>query len=150
MLQPVWRGCCSVERDLFGYAVHHAVRARVCIERGRVWQAEYWLSGVRDTALTLACLRRELPAQHGSGFDALPAEVRDALREALVGSLERKELLRALRVATAGLLREAAQVRELAEMTAIVVPHLRELTSAWKEERAPEPPPESRGTPGTG
>jgi hypothetical protein len=137
-------------RELFGYAVHHALRARVCIERGRVWQAEYWLSGVRDTALTLACLRRELPAHQGRGFDALPTEVRDALREALVRSLERKELLRALRVAIAGLLREAGQVRELAEMTANVVPHLRELTSAWKEERAPETPPESRGAPGTG
>src|SRR5207247_7380815 len=26
-------------RQLFGYAVHHAVRARFCIERGRFWQA---------------------------------------------------------------------------------------------------------------
>src|SRR5438045_544051 len=25
-------------RDLFGYAVHHALRARICIERGRYWQ----------------------------------------------------------------------------------------------------------------
>src|SRR5689334_24755217 len=32
-------------QELFGYAVHHALRARFCIERGRVWQAEYWLSG---------------------------------------------------------------------------------------------------------
>src|SRR5436305_4840139 len=28
--------------ELFGYGVHHAVRARICIERGRYWQAEYW------------------------------------------------------------------------------------------------------------
>ena len=27
-------------QELFGYAVHHAVRARICIERGRSWQAE--------------------------------------------------------------------------------------------------------------
>ena len=27
--------------ELFGYAVHHALRARFCIERGRYWQAEY-------------------------------------------------------------------------------------------------------------
>ena len=26
--------------ELFGYGVHHAVRARVCIERGKMWQAE--------------------------------------------------------------------------------------------------------------
>ena len=37
--------------DLFGLGVHHAVRARFCIERGRRWQAEYWISGVRDQAL---------------------------------------------------------------------------------------------------
>src|SRR5438067_5210603 len=38
--------------ELFGYGVHHAVRARICIERGRYWQAEYWLSGARDYALS--------------------------------------------------------------------------------------------------
>jgi hypothetical protein len=132
-------------RELFGYAVHHALRARLCLERGRVWQAEYWLSGVRDNALTLACLRRELPAQQGRGFDALPAEVRDALRDALVRSLEREELLRALRVAIAGLLREAAQVRELAEMATKVAPHLHELTSAWESE--PVTPTDRSDTP---
>ncbi len=44
--------------ELFGYAVHHALRARVCIERGRYWQAEHWISGVRDYALSLACAVR--------------------------------------------------------------------------------------------
>src|SRR5437588_7329326 len=28
--------------ELFGYAVHHALRARFSVERGRYWQAEYW------------------------------------------------------------------------------------------------------------
>ena len=27
-------------KELFGYPVHHALRARFCIERGRYWQAE--------------------------------------------------------------------------------------------------------------
>jgi hypothetical protein len=58
-------------RELFGTAVHHALRARVCIERGRYWQAEYWISGTRDGALSLACRRRNLPASHGRGFDDL-------------------------------------------------------------------------------
>lgn len=124
--------------EIFGYAVHHALRARFCIERGRVWQAEYWISGVRDAALTLACLRRDLPAPHGRGFDALPADVRDALQDALVRSLTRDELLRALRVAIAGLLRETAQAPEMA---AKVEPHLRELTMAWDAE--PDTPPQS-------
>src|SRR6185295_16094714 len=35
-------------QELLGYAVHHALRARFCIERGGHWQAEYWISAVRD------------------------------------------------------------------------------------------------------
>src|SRR5262245_2345057 len=48
-------------QELFGYAVHHALRARFCIERGRFWQAEYWVSATRDYALSLACRRRRMP-----------------------------------------------------------------------------------------
>ena len=111
--------------ELFGYAVHHALRARFSIERGRYWHAEYWVSGVRDYALSLACRRRNLPARYGRGFDDLPADVRDGFRDALVRSLERDELLRALGTAVAGLLREADEVRELA---AKLEPELRALT----------------------
>lgn len=128
--------------ELFGYAVHHALRARFCIERGRVWQAEYWISGVRDYALHLACLRRDLPARNGRGFDDLPADVRDAFKDALVRSLERDELLRALGVALAGLLRESTQEAQIRELAAKVAPQLRDLTAAWGSE--PEMPPEVR------
>jgi len=93
---------------LFGLGVHHAVRARFCIERGRRWQAEYWISGVRDTALSLACLRRGLNASQGRGFDDLPAEVTALLHDALVRSVERGDLLRALDCAVAGLLHESS------------------------------------------
>ncbi len=115
-------------QELFGSAVHHALRARFCIERGRYWQAEYWISSLRDNALSLACLRRNLPARYGRGFDDLPPDVRDAFREALVRSLDRDELLRALGSAIAGLMNEAEDVRELATK---VEPQLRELTVAW-------------------
>lgn len=113
--------------ELFGYAVHHALRARFCIERGRYWQAEYWVSGVRDYALSLACRARGLPTSHGRGFDKLPDDVRDGFADALVLSLERDELLRALGSAIAGLLREASEVRDLAATTE---PGLRALTAA--------------------
>jgi predicted nucleotidyltransferase len=112
--------------ELFGYAVHHALRARFCIERRRFWQAEYWVSGVRDYALGLACLRHGLPAREGRGFDDLPADVRDAFAHALARSIERDELLRSLASAVAGLLREATDV---AEVAAKVEGQLRELTS---------------------
>jgi hypothetical protein len=110
--------------QLFGYAVHHAVRARFCIERGRMWQAEYWISAVRDYAMSLACQRRGLPAHYGRGFDGLPQSVRDHALRALVGSLDRDELSRALGCAIQMLLGEAEEVRELAVK---VQPQLEEL-----------------------
>jgi hypothetical protein len=114
--------------ELFGYAVHHALRARFCIERGRHLQAEYWISGVRDSALALACRARSLPALYGRGFDDLPAEVREGFDDALVRSLDGDELLRALAAAVEGLLREAGEAGELA---ARVEPELRALTASW-------------------
>lgn len=101
--------------ELFGYAVHHAVRARFCLERGRLWQAEYWVSGVRDYGLSLACLRRGLPTAYGRGFDQLPPAVLAGFGSALVAALDRAELLRALGCAVAALLAEAEPVRTLAE-----------------------------------
>jgi len=114
-------------QQLFGYAVHHALRARFCIERGRLWQAEYWVSGVRDYALSLACRRRGLPAHYGRGCDLLPQEVRHAAADALTRSVDRNELLRALRCAIDLLLEETAEVQEFAGKAA---PQLRELTQA--------------------
>ena len=115
-------------RELFGYAVLHAVRARFCIERGRYWQAEYWISGTRDYALQLACLRRHLPTVEGRGFDDLPSEIRDVFSNALVINLTRDELLRALGRVIDGLLYEIDGVQELAIK---VKPQLLELTAEW-------------------
>jgi hypothetical protein len=113
---------------LFGYAVHHALRARFCIERGRYWHAEYWISSLRDYSLNLACHRLGLSTSYGRGFDDLPANISDFFKGTLVASLEQAELLRALGVAIEGLLREADEVRELATK---VEPGLRELSAAW-------------------
>jgi hypothetical protein len=113
-------------RELFGYAVHHALHARFAIERGRHWQAEYWISAVRDYRLALACRRRGLDGWHGRDFDKLPAEVVGPFNDALVRSLERNELHRALGGAVAGLLRESAEARDIAEK---VEGQLRELAS---------------------
>jgi hypothetical protein len=113
--------------ELLGHAVHHALRARFSIERGRYWHAEYWISSLRDCALALACRRRDLPAVYGRGFDDLPAGVRAAFERALVSKLEREELMSALGCAIDGLLREVDEVRDLA---ARVEPQLRELMAA--------------------
>jgi hypothetical protein len=101
-------------RHLFGLAVHHALRGRFCVERARLWQAEYWISGVRDHALTLACRRRGLEADHGRGFDRLPASLLARAEDAMVRMIERGELLRALESAIEVLLLEAGDVPDLA------------------------------------
>jgi hypothetical protein len=95
---------------LFGLAVHHAVRARICIERRRFWQAEHWIHGVRDSALSLACGRRNLEVSNGRGFDRLPPDVLVPFQDSLVRNLTQDELQRALAAATAGLLRESGDI----------------------------------------
>lgn len=115
-------------QELFGYAVHHLLRARFCVERGRFWQAEYWISEARNLALSLACRRRGLPAAHGRGLDDLPVEVRNTFASTFITSLERGELLRTLGLVIDGLLKEVGEVQHLA---AQVEPQLRELTAEW-------------------
>ena len=116
----------TAAQELFGYAVHHTRHARVCIERGRYWQAEYWISAVRDYALHLACRRRGLDGWYGKDFDALPREVVGPINDALVRSLDRDELHRALASAVTALLRESAEAKDIA---ARVEGQLRELAS---------------------
>ncbi len=99
-------------RHEFGMAAHHAVRAKFCIERGRPWQAEYWISLLRDHALTLASVRFGLDPNYGRGFDRLPRDIRELGQHALVRSLDRDEESRALRAATQLLLHEARGVHE--------------------------------------
>jgi hypothetical protein len=112
---------------LFGLAAHHAVRARICLERRRLWQAEYWISEIRDLALSLACHNRRLDTVEGRGYDQLPPEVLNQFEDALVRTVDKDELLRALESAVDGLLREADEVPDLA---AKVEAQLRELSVA--------------------
>ena len=114
----------ATAQRLFGWAVLYARHALIAIERGQWWHAEYSLSGVRDSALTLACLRRGLPTAYGKGFDRLADDVRGRFDDALVRSLEPAELRRALAVVVAGLLDEASDLG-----SAQVEAQLRELTS---------------------
>ena len=112
--------------DVFGWGVVYARAARASIDRRKWWQAEYSISALRDSALTLACLYREIQTGYGKGFDDLPSSVVAELDDALVRSLDREELLRALDRAIDGLLRESHDVRDVAER---VEPQLRELQS---------------------
>ncbi len=91
---------------LIGLGWHHVFHARSCIERNKPWQAEYWISGIRDHALALACIRLGENAVYGRGVDRLPAFVTAPLADALVRSLDEPELRRALAVATRCLIGE--------------------------------------------
>jgi hypothetical protein len=102
-------------RELLGYGVHHVLRARFCLERAQYWQAEHWIGEARDYGLSLACRSRGLPARFGRGFDDLPPEVVEPFEAAIVRSLDPDELLRALKAAAEGLLRESGDARDLAE-----------------------------------
>jgi hypothetical protein len=91
---------------LIGLAWHHVLHARISIERGLLWQAEHWISGVRDHVIALACLRLGLPAMYAKGAAALPEATTAPLEDALVRGLDRPELRRALTAATSALIRE--------------------------------------------
>ncbi len=92
--------------DLIGMGWLYALHARSSIERGRVWQAEYMISGIRERVLALACLRHGLPATQGRGVDVLPTTVTGPMAATLVRTPEPTELRRAFRAATAVLLTE--------------------------------------------
>lgn len=104
----------------FGLAAHHAVRARYCIARSRFWQAEYWISQVRDHAMLLACRRLGLRTDYGRGFDALPDELRRKSEQALVQTVEADELTRALRAAADLLFAESSVHEDGAKIEAFL------------------------------
>jgi len=91
---------------LIGLAWLYALHARSSIARGKPWQAEYMISGMRNQVLALACLRHDLPSAEGRGIDRLPREARVPLEGALVRSLDSDELGRAFGAATAALISE--------------------------------------------
>jgi hypothetical protein len=95
--------------DLFGWGVIYGLHTRACIERGRVWQAEHYVGAVRDHALSLACLRRGLPAVQARGYDDLPADTLATLEQTHVGVLEPARLRSALSAAVRALLHEARE-----------------------------------------
>jgi hypothetical protein len=101
---------------IIGLAWLHALHAKSSIARGRLWQAEYMVSGVRDHVLSLACLRHRLSIYHGRGLDQLPREILTRYEESLVGRASADELSRALGVVVRGLIFEVHSVNvELAK-----------------------------------
>jgi hypothetical protein len=101
----------SIAHDVFGWGVIYALHARACIGRGRVWQAEHYVGALRDHALSLACLRQELPAVQARGYDDLSAETLARFEDAHVGAVEPGALGAALAASVLALMREGAEAR---------------------------------------
>lgn len=91
---------------LIGMGWLSVFHARACIERNKLWQAELFIRGIRDSVIALACLRLGEDARYAGGGDRLPAPLTDQLTDALVRSIDVLELRRALAVATLCLIRE--------------------------------------------
>jgi predicted nucleotidyltransferase len=106
--------------ELIGWAWHYAVQVRSSLARGRLWQTEYTIGGMRAQVHALTCLRHGVPAVQGRGLDDLPAEVAERFAATRIHSLDPAELVRAFNVITELLVAEiddeklANAVRELA------------------------------------
>ncbi len=110
---------------VLGRCWHHALHAAAAIDRGRLWQAEWWISEARRHLMELACLRHGLPTSYGRGADSLPSTVAELLRAALVHELVSKEMWRALSAINKGLVMEVARAdRDLAERLARMLQEL--------------------------
>lgn len=70
----------------------YALHARSSLARGRWWQAEYMISGLRDQVLELACRRHGLAASQGRGLHLLPQAFTDRVQTTLVPSVGAHEL----------------------------------------------------------
>ncbi|MGC4944052.1 nucleotidyltransferase domain-containing protein [Kribbella sp. DT2] len=95
---------------LIGMGWLYALHARSSIMRGRGWQAEHMISGLRDQVLMLACLRHQVPAGDGRGYHLLPPALLRPLEATLLRAIDPAELDRAFGAAIQVFLDEVALV----------------------------------------
>lgn len=87
----------------------YALHSRSAIARGRLWQADIMLAGIRDQIITLACIRHGLNPYQGRGVDRLPAGYLDLLQQARPTSFTTEEFAHAHEHAVSLLLEEITQ-----------------------------------------
>ena len=93
-------------RFIIGFGWHNIRHIRSCIERGKLWQAEYWINSTRDQIFALMCLRLGDQPNYRQGVHLLPVDLTDPLKDTLVRSLDDIELRRALISVTNHFLKE--------------------------------------------
>ncbi len=112
--------------ELVGMGWLYALHARSSIARGRVWQAEYMISAMRDQVLALACLHHGVPAVQGRGMDSLPRRPRPSRRRSSARSRSQSSSAPSLRASKRCSLRPNEPIPALA---ARLTEPLRELAS---------------------
>lgn len=101
--------------ELYGWLIHHLIRARFSFERNRFWQAEFWLSEARDYALKLACIANGLNPDYGRGFDDLPEEILSLLNNSFISALNQNEISRVIKNIITALPNISDKVAKLSE-----------------------------------
>lgn len=83
-------------KTLIGLGWHHVLHANSAICRRKPWQAEYWISALRDHIISMKCIHLELPSVYGKGADSLSSRQLKGLESTLIKSLELSHLRVAL------------------------------------------------------
>jgi len=95
--------------DTIGIGWLYAIHARSAVARGRLWQATMMLDELRNSLITLMCIRAGLNPWHGREVDRLPAENRAALEASRPERIDADALDRARMLLTRQLLDEVAR-----------------------------------------
>lgn len=95
--------------EIIGWSWLNALHVRSSLERGRLWQAEYFVSGMRNELISMYCRRYGLPEREGRGVDQLPAIEKERMAAMLVPSIDATELRRAFQAVAKGILDEVAK-----------------------------------------
>ena len=77
-----------------GWVWLYALHVRSSLKRGRLWQAEFFVSGMRDYLISIACRRHRVLEYQGRGVDKLPPEELKKFEPTLVRSMDLPELER--------------------------------------------------------
>jgi hypothetical protein len=93
-------------RTLIGWGWHHVLHANSAINRFKLWQAEYWLSSLRNYVISMKCIRLGLPSAHARGADRINNLDMKVFESTLIQILESKELKRVLMIMTNEFIKE--------------------------------------------
>ncbi len=78
--------------NLTGLGWHHVLHANSALRRNKPWQAEYWISALRDHAISMKCIRLGLPSFYAKGADSISNQEMKGMESTLTKSLDLSDL----------------------------------------------------------